>query len=182
MDLNLGDTQTILSYCRRSGLTRPQTAYVLATTYWETARTMKPVREAFWMSEEWRKANHRYWPYDGRGYVQLTWKDNYERAGKVVGVDLVDRPERAMEPRIATIILVRGMMEGWFTGKALPQYVNQYKVDFLKARRVVNGTDKAAEIAKLAEEYLTALPPERAPGFLTTLAQFIEALFRRKAA
>lgn len=176
MDLKVGDTQTIINYCRRSGLSRPQMAYVLATTYHETARTMKPVREAFWLSEDWRKANHRYWPYDGRGYVQLTWRDNYEKASKVVGVDLVRFPDRAMDPRVATIILVRGMMEGWFTGKGLPQYVSQFKVDFVAARRVVNGTDKAKEIAALAEEYLKVLPPERAPGLFASLKQ----LFRRK--
>jgi hypothetical protein len=48
-------------------------AYVLATTQWETAQTFKPVREAFWKDEEWRRVNlARYYPYYGRGFVQLT--------------------------------------------------------------------------------------------------------------
>jgi peptidoglycan hydrolase-like protein with peptidoglycan-binding domain len=50
-----------------------QMAYVLATTQWETAQTFKPVREAFWKDEEWRRVNlARYYPYYGRGFVQLT--------------------------------------------------------------------------------------------------------------
>lgn len=45
MDLTLGDTRRILAECDRHGLTIPQKAYVLATARWETAHTMKPVRE-----------------------------------------------------------------------------------------------------------------------------------------
>ena len=73
-DLTLGHTVLIISSCMRYGLLRNQAAYVLATAYWETARTMEPVREAFWMSEEWRRANLRYFPWYGRGFVQLTWE------------------------------------------------------------------------------------------------------------
>jgi hypothetical protein len=51
-------------------------AYVLATTEWETDHTFKPVREAFWKDEAWRQVNLRYYPYYGRGYMQLTWEDN----------------------------------------------------------------------------------------------------------
>ena len=36
------------------------TAYALATASHETAHTMQPVREAFWLSENWRRANLRY--------------------------------------------------------------------------------------------------------------------------
>ena len=49
-------------------------AYGLATAWWETNKTMQPVREAYWLSEAWRKPNLRYYPHYGRGYVQLTWK------------------------------------------------------------------------------------------------------------
>src|SRR5262245_13473604 len=75
-------------------------AYMLATTTWETNHTMQPVREAYWLSEDWRRANLRYWPYYGRGYVELTWKDNYKREGDRLGLDLVADPDRAMDPKI----------------------------------------------------------------------------------
>lgn len=153
VDLNLGDTQLIISECARQGLSKPHTAYVLATAYWETNRTMKPVREAYWLSEAWRKKNLRYWPWYGRGYVQLTWEANYVKAGKILGIDLTTDPDKVMEPAIAANILVRGCVEGWFTGKKLSDYTT-----YEDMRRVVNGTDKKDAIALHAREYEKALP------------------------
>ena len=40
MDLKLGHTQLIIDTAKEYGLLRNQLAYVLATAYWETARTM----------------------------------------------------------------------------------------------------------------------------------------------
>ena len=156
-DLTLGDTDVILDECRRQGLRRNQVAYVLATAYWETAHTMMPVREAFWLSELWRKDNLRYYPWYGRGYVQLTWRTNYEKMGKRLGTDLLTEPDVVMEPSISAKILVIGMMDGLFTGKKLPDYVNENSSNYRGARRVVNGTDKASAISELAEEYEAAL-------------------------
>src|SRR5215471_16429867 len=49
-------------------------AYVLATTYHETGATFQPIKE--WGSESYLKSQP-YYPYYGRGYVQLTWEANY---------------------------------------------------------------------------------------------------------
>lgn len=153
MDLNLGDTQLIIKESARQGLSKPHTAYVLATAYWETNKTMKPVREAYWLSETWRKNNLRYYPWYGRGYVQLTWEGNYIIAGKKLGVDLTTNPDKVMEPEISAKILVMGCKEGWFTGKKLSDYSS-----YEDMRKVVNGNDKKNEIAALAREYEKALP------------------------
>lgn len=161
MDMELGHSRLILDKCRKHGLLRNQAAYALATARWETAHTMKPVVEAFWLSEDWRQKNLRYYPWHGRGYVQLTWQNNYIRAGKALDVDLISDPDRALEPDIAAEILVLGCRDGWFTGKKLGDYVTIRKSDFVNARRVVNGTDKAQSIAKLAEQYDAALSRER---------------------
>ncbi|WP_217356903.1 glycoside hydrolase family 19 protein [Ruegeria sp. HKCCA4812] len=160
MDLDRGDTRLIIDECAKEGLLRNQAAYVLATTRWETAHTMKPVREAYWLSEEWRRRNLRYYPYYGRGYVQLTWRGNYVHAGSVFGRDLARNPDAVMEPELATKILVRGSKEGWFTGRKLSDYINSEKTDWKGARRVINGTDKAAQIAELAAKYDAALAAE----------------------
>ena len=72
IDMNLGDTGLIVATCGQQGLLRNQAAYTLATAYWETNRTMKPVEEAYWLSDAWRKANLRYYPWHGRGYTQTT--------------------------------------------------------------------------------------------------------------
>lgn len=139
-------------------------AYGLATAWWETNKTMKPVREAYWKTEAWRKANlTRYYPYYGRGYVQLTWKFNYEKADEVLqmGGALLKNLDLALEPTIAAAIMGKGMADGWFTGKSLATYlpasgqasIAQYK----EARRIINGQDKATEIATIAKIMENAL-------------------------
>lgn len=155
MNLDHGDTRVIIEEGKKEGLLRNQLAYVLATAYWETGKTMKPVKEAYWLSEDWRKANlKRYYPYYGRGYVQLTWKDNYKDYG------IADNPDKALEPAFAAYVLIDGMVKGRFTGKKLSDYITLQASNFTGARRIVNGTDKAAEIAKLAKEYDSLLLKE----------------------
>ena len=183
MDLNLGDTQLIIAECRKHGCSRKQAAYILATARWETAHTMKPVMEAFWLSDEWRRKNLRYYPWHGRGYVQLTWEANYISAGKKLGKNLTSNPDVVMQPAIAAEILVRGSMEGWFTKHKLTDHVNATKTDYVNARRVINGTDKAHDIAKLAREYEAALSgydssPAPAENMLSKLIAAIVAAIR----
>jgi len=159
-DLDLGDTRLIIETCKDFDLLRNQAAYVLATAFWETNRTMHPVQEAYWLSETWRKNNLRYYPWHGRGYVQLTWERNYVRAGKELHMDLTTNPAVAMEPTTAAEILVAGCKEGWFTGKKLRDYITLQQSDYKGARRIVNGTDKAAAIAGIAKDYDAALLAE----------------------
>ncbi|MGV3553390.1 D-Ala-D-Ala carboxypeptidase family metallohydrolase [Rhizobium sp.] len=138
-------------------------AYILATAWWETANTMEPVKEAFFVSndeakaEAWRKKNLKYYPYYGRGYAQLTHDYNYKKAKEKYGVDFVKKPELALDTKYAVQIIFDGMLEGWFTGKALDDYIdlineggNADLDEYIKARKVVNGTNKAKEIADIA--------------------------------
>ena len=136
-------------------LTDAQKAYVMATVKHETADTYRPI------NEYGRGRGRPYGvpdpetgqTYFGRGYVQLTWKKNYETMSKLIGVDLVNNPELANDPDIAYEILVVGMKEGLFTGVGLDKYINQEKSDFNNARRIVNGTDKAGLIASHANKF-----------------------------
>ena len=150
VNMNLGDTQLILKTCKKHGLLRNQAAYVLATTYWETARTMKPVRE--YGGEKYLRKK-RYYPDVGMGYVQLTWKANYEKASRVFGVDFVKNPKLLLKPKYAVEILVVGSKEGWFTGKKLSHYMTLKSSNFVGARRIINGTDKKHQIADIARAY-----------------------------
>ena len=153
-----GTVAAIESECIRQGLMlRTQIAYVLATVEHETNNTFKPVREAYWLPESWRRKNLRYYPYYGRGFVQLTWDFNYDRYGEILGIPLLREPDRAMEPAIANFILVHGCKYGVFTGKKLTDYVAKGKTDVIGARRVINGTDKAAKIAAIAVRRLRAM-------------------------
>ena len=151
-----GTIKAIVFECKRQGLNlRQQIAYVLATTEWETARTFKPVKEGYWIrnAEAWRRKNLRYYPYDGRGFVQLTWKSNYAKYSKILGVDLVSHPDQVCDPNVALFILVHGCKNGTFTGVSIPKYINSHKVDYRNARRVINGTDKSYAIAQLAYKW-----------------------------
>lgn len=175
-DLNHGDARLIIHTCQKHGLLRNQTAYVLGTAFWETARTMEPVRETLAETPEsvekrleyaWRNGklpwvSKPYWRtgFWGRGYVQLTHEANYARAGREIGIDLVSEPHRALEPDVAVEVLVRGMRDGWFTGKKLDDYITLGGSNYRGARRIVNGTDKATVIAELAREYEQALEAE----------------------
>jgi len=139
------------------------TAYGLATAWHETAAQMQPVREAYWLSEAWRKANLHYYPWYGRGYVQLTWQHNYEHADEELelGGSLIANPDRALEHEIASKVMVRGMEEGWFTSKKLGDYLplsGEAGFDAFKgARYIVNRQDKAELIAKEAQTFQAGL-------------------------
>ena len=89
--------------------------------------------------------------------MQLTWKANYDAMGKALGTDLVNHPERALNLAIATKILFVGMTRGMFTGKGLAKYFNKTTGDWVGARRIVNGTDKAQLIAGYGHEYYAAI-------------------------
>jgi peptidoglycan hydrolase-like protein with peptidoglycan-binding domain len=150
--------RAIIQECQRQGLTlNTQIAYVLATVEHETADTFKPVREAFWLSEDYRRRNLWYYPYYGRGYVQLTHKANYQTYSRILGIDLIGNPDKVMEPKIALFILVDGMAKGRFTGKYLGQFINVNSTDFVGARRMVSGTDRSHHIANLAQNWLSKI-------------------------
>lgn len=137
-------------------------AYMFATAMHETAETMQAVREAYWLSENWRKQNLRYYPYYGRGLVQLTWKENYEKMGKFLGIDLVNNPDLALDLHGAVQVMFEGMLKaetgvGDFTNKSLENYFNETVDDPYNARRIINGLDKADEIKQLHLKFLKAL-------------------------
>lgn len=152
-------------------------AYIFATAYHETAFTMQPVRETLASTDakavaildaafakgqlSWVKTP--YWRFDadgktwlGRGFVQLTHKANYQKAKDKTGIDFVGNPSLAMDAEAAAVVIVRGMIEGWFTGKALKDYIGA-KADYINARRIINGVDKAATIAGYAGLFEKAL-------------------------
>ncbi len=124
-----------------------QIAYFLATVEHETAGTFQPIKERRERPDSPRRANQdRYWltGYYGRGYVQITWKKNYAKFG------LVAYPETALNPDVSYDIASRGMRDGLFTGKKLSDYFSPTSEDFKGARAIINGKDKAAEIAAKA--------------------------------
>lgn len=126
-------------------------AYILATVDAECSFESK---EEYYGASN---AHKEYWKtgYHGRGLVQLTWRRNYEKMSKLLGVDFVTYPDKVMLPQYAPRILVQGMMEGMFTRRKLSEFINAQVADFYNARKVVNGLDKASKIALAAKALLT---------------------------
>lgn len=136
-----------------------QLAYILATVYHETDKAMQPIEE-YGKGKKYkygRPDNRTGQTYYGRGFVQLTWYDNYKKAGAKLGVDLLNKPELALGLLVATKILFAGMREGWFTGKRLKDYFNGGKEEWNEARRIINGTDKAELIAGYGRRFFSAI-------------------------
>lgn len=132
-------------------------AYMLATTYHETAKTMQPI-------EEYGKGKGRSYGkaingkiYYGRGFVQLTWVRNYKLLGDLLNVDLVNHPDMALDCNIATQILFEGMIKGLFTGKSLYNYFDCDFEYWINARKIINGTDMAEVIADYGKRFYSAL-------------------------
>jgi hypothetical protein len=174
---------------RRAGDDMRWLAYFLATAYHETSKEMQPI-------EEYGKgAGQPYGEpdpdtgecYYGRGFVQLTWKDNYRRADDEVGCDSVNHPEQQLQAEISGATGYIGMVEGWFRGDKLTDYFNASKDDAYGAREIINGDkdivpswSNGESIGQLIAEYhahfLEALnlswseapqPPEPSTGTVT---------------
>lgn len=139
------------------------TAYGLATAWWETAKRMQPVEEGYYLGPERAKRHQRslrYYPWYGRGDVQLTWEANYKRADEELGLNgaLVADPNLALDPAVSAKVLVKGMEQGWFTGKKLGDYLGDpTDANFRQCRKIINGTDRAADISRVAQGMLQAL-------------------------
>lgn len=148
-------------------------AYSFATFRWETARTFRPIHE-FGSTAYF---NRRYGPntavgkrlgntkegdgarFAGRGFVQLTGRRNYQNAGEKLGIELEDNPDLAMQSDTAYKIAIAGMKQGWFTGKKFAHYIkdNGSAPDYVNARRIINGLDKADTIAAFARHFVEIL-------------------------
>lgn len=145
-----------------------QLAYILSTVKHETAGTFQPIPEIG------HGHGHSYGvpdpetgkAYYGRGFVQLTWKYNYQKFADILGIDLVNNPDLALQLEPATKILFYGMLHGSFTGKKLSDYLNDSKTDYNHARKIINGMDRSFIIAGYAEKFYKCLEevPEANPN------------------
>lgn len=161
-------------------------AYMLATTYHETSQEMQPIEEyGKGSGTEYGKPDPTTGKvYYGRGYVQLTWASNYQKATAELGLkgdaDLYWHPEMALDPQIASDVMFLGMRDGWFRGdsegrQTLERYFNDTVDEPYAAREIINGDKKkvptwsnGVSIGKLIEGYhdwfLGALEAAALPG------------------
>jgi hypothetical protein len=150
-------------------------AYILGTAFHEVDRKMKPIYEygtkSYFMHNYDKSFNPAKaaelgntvvgdgYTFRGRGFVQLTGRRNYADWTTRLGIDLVNDPDRVLELAVATRIIFEGMILGTFTGKKLGHYftTNPDHADWVQARRVVNGTNKANLIAGYGKDFYAAI-------------------------
>lgn len=156
-------------------------SYVLATSYWETAHRMQPVRETLAKTDagaikaldkafaagKMQYVKKPYWKtgFFGRGDVQLTHEDNYsgkirDAVLKTFGVDIHSNPSKALDPDVSAFIMIEGMTRGMtlksdFTSSSLEQFINERQTDYSQARKTVNPADAKSyqQIADVAIEF-----------------------------
>lgn len=168
----LNGVYAITDGCAHFGITdQRMIAYILATAFWESGRTMQPV-------EEYGKgAGHKYGQkikqsgqtyatpdkvYYGRGHTQNTWYENYlmlenQTYAKQKGWNFLDQPELLLEMEPSVWATIHCMWHGSYTGVALCHYFNDHETDPLNARRIINGTDQAAAIAGFYDAFYKSL-------------------------
>lgn len=152
-----GCTAILFEWERRKLTDLRWLAYMLATAYHETAHTMQPIME---LGSQKYLRSKKYWPWIGRGYVQLTWEDNYKAMQKLLkaagfNVDICANPDDAMKPDVAAFIMFDGMIRGSFRKKKLADYFNDTKNDPIMARNIINGTRKGEKLPDRAEDIAT---------------------------
>lgn len=153
----------ILAECEASGVTdRGQIAYILATAEHESHLGGLMVELASGIQYEGRIDLGNTKPGDGkrfkgRGFVQITGRKNYTDWSNRLSIDLVANPDKVIERAIAAKILVQGMQKGTFTGLRLGNFISGANRDFVNARKIINGLDRASKIAAMAEDFLRVL-------------------------
>lgn len=101
--------------------------------------------------------------YYGRGWVQLTWRDNYQLFSDLLHVDFVHNPDLACEPEWCYKITSLGMVRGLFVSDhkrvpmSLGRFINDSKCEYTYARQIINGMDEAEDIAGYAQAFAAVL-------------------------
>lgn len=125
----------ILKALEDSGIDSPLVQVGVAATVATETGSFKHVVEK--MADPSRQAalaasQARYSPFHGRGFVQITWEENYRLYGSIIGVDLVKDRERAADPDVAAKVLAAFFKRNHVADACKVE-------DWRRVRKLVNG-------------------------------------------
>lgn len=89
----------------------------------------------------------------GRGFIQITGRKNYDRYGKLLGVDLIHNPELALTPEVAS-----GILSDYFWTHNISAVAATD--NWTKVRRLINGGTNGLEDFLNVVKALSELPEE----------------------
>lgn len=143
-------------------------AYMLATVWHETDKTMQPIEE--YGKGKGRKYGGRVWYngkfytdipqiFFGRGHTQNTWRDIYLKLSKAnkSGWDFVNHPELLLQMKPSIWATFHAMNTGLYTGVKLSQFFNAKVNNKIGARKIINGSDKAILIGTYHDKFLKSI-------------------------
>jgi hypothetical protein len=134
-------------------------SYMFATVVIETqnrdlsfgAIEIKPNRIESKLENYWKEDFETGESYYGRGWVQLTHKEQYKLASNALKIDFLRHPEKALEYDNSYEILFRSLYEGWLetyrgdvNGNAAKKPINIRLTDFVSQSYVNYGLARAA--------------------------------------
>lgn len=119
------------------GIFTPEVEIAAAATVAVETGIFKPLKEkkadpgrqpALWALQS------RYYDtgFCGRGFIQLTWKENYEKYSQLVGIDLVSNPDILLVPTVSAMVLTAFFKENHV-------HIAADEKDWRKVRKIVNG-------------------------------------------
>jgi hypothetical protein len=154
---------------------RPTQMAMIGTVAVESG--FRPVREAYYLgepepAESWRQANLRYYPWYGRGHIQLTWESNYRLYSQLINelwnaggaIDLIARPDDALDPDISAAVAALYFRDHGGKGRELiPQAAR--RGDWREVRRLVQGADAGLDhLIQIVTALDAVQPPSQPPA------------------
>ena len=88
--------------------------------------------------------------YKGRGFIQITGRANYTAAGKALGIDLVNHPELAERPDIATKVSL------WYWNTRVKPNVGNFANTKQVTKKVNGGVNGLQQRTKLTKSFQVA--------------------------
>lgn len=150
-------------------------AYILGGVFHETGGRMVPVREGFARNDAEARAvvarlhargkirrnyalpNAAGVSYYGRGRIQNTWEENYRRLERRFGLPFLSQPDLLLDSKLDATVTIIGHIEGLWTRYRLSDFFSAEREDWVGARRIVNGLDRAEQIAGYSKLFYAAI-------------------------